>query len=392
MRFVIVGGGIAGITAAMDLVRRNLGTVEVYTDEEYPYYYRPQLTEFLAGTITMNELLRRPLSWYQDRGIDIHLGQYVTAIQPEEKSITVNGETTVGYDKLLLAIGSLPSNPPIKGIDKPGVLTWRTLEDTLEMEKAAATCHDTIIIGGGLLGLEASRGLRNFCSRIKVLEYFPRLMPRQLDSQGASLLQEHVESTGVEVIVNAHTQEITGDERVTGVHLERGLDLPAQTIICAAGVRSNTKIAKEAGIDVNRGIIVDDQMTTNHPDIYAAGDVAEYKGYCWAIAPIAQTQARIASSNMAGENTAYDTVVPSTTLKVVGIDVSSIGRVNPESDEFVEIRNLDREAETYKKIVLHNGQIVGAILINAKPMARGIENKISARESMTIDDAKSLIA
>ena len=217
-------------------------------------------------------------------------------------------------------------------------------------------------------------------------------MPRQLDSQGARLLQEHVESTGVEVIVNAHTQEITGDERVTGVHLERGLDLPAQTIICAAGVRSNTKIAKEAGIDVNRGIIVDDQMTTNHPDIYAAGDVAEYKGYCWAIAPIAQTQARIASSNMAGENTAYDTVVPSTTLKVVGIDVSSIGRVNPESDEFVEIRNLDREAETYKKIVLHNGQIVGAILINAKPMARGIENKISARESMTIEEAKSLIA
>jgi nitrite reductase (NADH) large subunit len=392
MRFVIVGGGVAGITAAMDLARRDLGTVEVYTDEEYPYYYRPQLTEFLAGTITMSKLLRRPLSWYQDLGIDLQLGQRVTSIQPETKTITVNDKKTVEYDKLLLAMGSLPSIPPIKGMDKPGVLTWRTLEDTLEMEKAAVSCHDTIVIGGGLLGLEASRGLKSFCAKITVLEYFPRLMPRQLDREAAGLLQEHVESTGVKVIVDAHTQEVLGEERVTGVHLERGIDLPAQTVVCAAGVHSNIKIAKEAGIDVNRGVIVDDHMRTSETDIYAAGDVAEYKGYCWAIAPIAQTQSRIASSNIAGEETIYDVVVPSTTLKVVDIDVSSIGNVNPEGDDFIEIRNMNREEKTYKKLVLYHGQLVGAILINAKPMARGIENKISAREEMTVDEAKALIA
>lgn len=392
MRFVIVGGGVAGITAAMDLARRDLGTVEVYTDEEYPYYYRPQLTEFLAGSIPMSKLLRRPLSWYQDMGIDLHLGQQVTAIHPDTKTITVNDKQTVTYDKLLLAMGSLPSIPPIQGIDKQGVLTWRTLDDTLDMEKAAISCHDTLVIGGGLLGLEASRGLRSFCAKITVLEYFPRLMPRQLDAEAASLLQEHVESTGVKVIVDAHTQKVLGDERVTGVHLERGIDLPAQTIVCAAGVRSNTTIAKDADIDANRGIIVDDHMSTSAADIYAAGDVAEYKGYCWAIAPIAQTQARIASANMAGQDKVYDVVVPSTTLKVVGIDVSSIGNVNPESDDFTEIRTINREAQTYKKIVLHEGRIVGAILINAKPMARDIEAKISNQETMTPEEAQALIA
>lgn len=392
MRFVIVGGGVAGITAAMDLARRNLGTVEVYTDEEYPYYYRPQLTEFLAGTLTMSRLLRRPLSWYQDRGIDLRLGQRVTAVHPDTKTVTVNDRTTVEYDKLLLAMGSLPSIPPITGIRKPGVLTWRTLEDTLEMEKAAISCHDTVVIGGGLLGLEASRGLKSFCAKITVLEYFPRLMPRQLDKEAAGLLQAHVESTGVKVIVDAHTQEILSEERVTGVHLERGIDLPAQTVVCAAGVRSNTQVAKQAGIDVNRGVIVDNHMTTSEADIYAAGDVAEYKGYCWAIAPIAQTQARIASSNMTGDDKVYDVVVPSTTLKVVGIDVSSIGNVNPEGDDFVEVRTMDRSAKIYKKLVLHEDRLVGAILINAKPMARRIESKISAREKMTLQEAKAFIA
>jgi nitrite reductase (NADH) large subunit len=133
-------------------------------------------------------------------------------------------------------------------------------------------------------------------------------------------------------------------------------------------------------------------MSTSASDIYAAGDVAEYKGYCWAIAPIAQTQARIASANMAGQDKVYDVVVPSTTLKVVGIDVSSIGNVNPESDDFTEIRTMNREAQTYKKIVLHEGRIVGAILINAKPMARDIEAKISNQETMTPEEAQALIA
>lgn len=392
MRFVIAGGGVAGITAAMDLARRKAGDVIVYSDEEYPYYYRPQLTEFLAGNLTMSRLLRRPLSWYEERGIQIKLGQPVTDVDTGEKTVTINHHETVPYDKLLLAMGSLPFVPPIKGAkDKAGVLTWRTLEDTLEMEKTAVSCHNVIVIGGGLLGLEAARGLKSFCAKTTVLEVFPRLMPRQLDVEGARLLQNFVEGLGVKVIVGARTEEIEGNDRVTGVRLQDGQVLPAQTVVIAAGVRGNTTLAEKAGIKVDRGVVVDDHMATSAQDVYAAGDVAVYKGYSWAIAPIAQAQARVAAGNMAGEETVYDVVVPSTTLKVVGIDVSSVGTVNPEEDGYQEIRNLDQEAGTYKKVVLHDDIIVGSIVINDRTLARDLENKIASKTPITHQEAESLI-
>ncbi|MBN1878334.1 MAG: NAD(P)/FAD-dependent oxidoreductase [Anaerolineae bacterium] len=392
MRFIIVGGGVAGITAAMDLARRKVGEVHVYSDEEYPYYYRPQLTEFLAGSLSMNDLLRRPLSWYEGRGIQVHLGQHVMALCPEQKMIALQDGTQVSYDKLLLATGSVPFTPPVTGSDKKGVRTWRTLEDTLEMEKAALICQRVIILGGGLLGLEAARGLRGFCSQITVLEFFPRLMPRQLDVPGSALLQQFVESLGVEVVVGAQAEEILGNVHVTGVRLKSGREFPAQTVLCAAGVRSNVWLAQAAGLRVERGVVVDNTMLTSVPDIYAAGDVAVYKGYNWAIAPIAQAQARIAAANMAGESTVYDVVVPSTTLKVVGIDVASVGIVNPEEDEDCkEVRFLDEEAGIYKKIVLQDGIIVGAIVINDKVIAKQLEQKIAKQESMTLTEARALL-
>lgn len=393
MRFLVVGGGVAGITAAMDLARRRAGEVIVYSDEEYPYYYRPQLTEFLAGNVPLRRLLLHPLSWYQERGIDLRLGRPVTAVHPDRKTVTVGDQEEVSYDKLLLAAGSLPFVPPIAGSDKEGVRTWRTLADTLELEKAAVTCQDTVVIGGGLLGLEASRGLKAFCAHITVVEFFPRLMPRQLDDEGAQLLQDFVESLGVDVIVGARTESFLGNDRVTGVQLHNGTLLPAQTVLVAAGVRPDARLAQDAGIATDRGVIVDDRMATSEPDIYAAGDVAVYKGYSWAIAPIAQAQARIAAANMAGEETLYDVVVPSTTLKVVGIDVSSVGDVNPENDEdVVQIRKLDDDAGTYKKIVLRDGVIVGTIVINDRQLAKELEDRISRQAPMTPDEARALVA
>jgi NAD(P)H-nitrite reductase large subunit len=392
MRFVIVGGGVAGITAAIDLSRRKAGEIVVYSDEEYPYYYRPQLTEFLAGDLPLSRLLRRPLSWYEERGISVRLGKPVTAIHPERKSISVTDGPDMPYDKLLLAMGSLPFVPPVQGTDKPGVLTWRTLEDTLEMEKASVTCQKVAILGGGLLGLEAARGLRGFCHDITVLEFFPRLMPRQLDEEGAQLLRDFVESMGVKVRTGARTEELVGEGRVSGVRLETGEIVPASTVIVAAGVRCNAKLATEAGLQVDRGVVVDTRMATSDPDIYAAGDVAVYKGYSWAIAPIAQAQARVAAANMAGEETHYHVVVPSTTLKVVGIDVSSVGDVNPEDSESIEIRRLDAAAGTYKKIVLRDGIIVGTIMINDKQLAKEMENRIAAESPMTREEAEQLVS
>ena len=391
MRFVIVGAGVAGITAAMDLARRNLGEVIIYSDEEYPYYYRPQLTEFLAGNLPLGRLLRRPLSWYHDRGIDLRLAKPVTAIDPAQKTITVDG-ASVSYDKLLLAMGSLPFVPPMEGADQERVLTWRTLEDTLEMEKAAVTCKDIAVIGGGLLGLEAARGLKSYCANISVLEFFPRLMPRQLDEAGSRLLQDFVESLGITVLVGARCEKILGNGQITGVQLQGGRIVPAQTVVVTAGVRANARLAADAGLTVDRGIVVDERMTTSDPDIHAAGDVSVFRGYTWAIAPIAQAQARVAAANMAGDESLYDVVVPSTTLKVVGIDVSSVGIVSPEDEHATEIRKLDNEAGTYKKVVLRDNVIIGSIVINDRQLAKKLESAISSREPMTPEEARTLIS
>lgn len=390
MRFVIVGGGVAGITAAMDLARRKVGEVVVFSDEEYPYYYRPQLTEFLAGNLTTSHLIRHPLSWYHERGMDLRLGNRVTAVNTESKTVNV-GDEVITYDRLLFAMGSLPFVPPIEGTNRDKVLTWRTFEDTLEMEKAAVTCQDIAVIGGGLLGLEAARGLKSFCGNITVLEYFPRLMPRQLDVPGAQLLQDFVENLGIKVVVGARTQALTGDKQVTGVQLQNGQIISAHTVIMAAGVKCDAALAEAAGVKVDRGIVVDDTMATNTPDVYAAGDVCVYKGYSWAIAPIAQAQGRIAAANMAGEETHYNVVVPSTTLKVVGIDVSSVGIVNPEDGDAVEIRKLDPTAGTYKKIVLRDNVIIGSIVINDRQLAKELERQISEQTAMTPDVAKQLV-
>ncbi len=392
MRFVIVGGGVAGITAALELGNRRLGTVAVYSDETYPYYYRPQLTEFLAGGITLERLLRRDLAWYKGRGIDVYLGRSVTRVAPDAKKITLVDGTRVEYDKLLLATGSVPSVPPLKGVEKSGVFTWRTLADTLELEQAASFCGKTVVLGGGLLGLEAARGLLGFCGAVTVLEFFPRLLPRQLDVEGATVLQRFVESLGIRVVVGAQAEEVLGDQMVTGLRLKDGREFPAGLVLVAAGVRCQARLAQEAGLTVDRGIVVDEYMATSAPDIYAAGDAAVFKGYSWAIAPIAQAQGRIAALNMAGEATAYDVVVPSTTLKVVGIDVSSVGMVNPETADYIEIRASETEANSYRKIVLHDGKIVGSIIINNKVLAKNLENRIAQREAMTPDQARALLA
>jgi len=392
MRFAIVGGGVAGITAAMDLARRNLGEVTVYSDEEYPYYYRPHLTEFLAGDLAMGRLLRRPLSWYRDRGIDLRLGKLVTAVKPAQKTITVGGES-VGYDKLLLATGCLPFVPPIHGADLGRVLTWRTLGDTLKMAKAASACKEIAVIGGGLLGLEAARGLKSHCANISVLEFLPRLMPRQLDQAGSRLLQDFVESLGINVIVGARTEKILGNDRITGVQIQNGQIVPAQTVVVAAGVRANAKLATEAGLTVDRGIVVDERMATSDPDIHAAGDASVFRGSTWAIAPIAQAQARVAAANMAGDESLYDVLAPATTLKIVGIDVSSVGCVNPEDGSATtELPKLDSEGGTYKKIVLRDNVIIGSIVINDRQLAKELENAISSGQSMTPEEAQSLIS
>ncbi len=385
MNHVIVGGGVAGITAALELARRKAGEIHIYTEEHFPYYYRPQLSHFLAGELSMEELLRRPLEWYTQKGINIHLNSKVTGVTPAKKQIQLSDGASIAYDKLLLAAGSLPIVPRMQGADKTGVFTWRTLDDALAIKEYASHCKQVVVIGGGLLGLEAAYGLRKAGLDVTVLEFFSRLLPRQLDQQGAEILQHCIANLGLQIAVSAETSEIQGADKVEGVQLKDGRHFPAQMVLVATGVRCNANLGAEAGLTVDRGIVVDEYLATSAPDVYAAGDIATFQGRTWAIAPIAQTQGRIAAANMAGEPTRYEGQAPSTTLKIVGIDLTSVGNAQPEGENFVEKREINLEAGTYKKIVVQEDKVVGAIVIGDKNLAKKLEGMIENKTALGPD-------
>lgn len=391
MRYVIVGNGVAGITAAAELTNRAAGAIEVYTSEPHPYYFRPQLPPFVAGEIPQERLYARPPSWYEERGIEVHLASPVKRLLPDQKRILLADGTEVAYDRLLLATGSRPFIPPVDGVDKEGVFALRTLDDALTIREYAAQCREAVVVGGGLLGLEAARALSALGLAVTVLEFAPRLLPRQLDEEGAALFRRLVEGIGLRVALSAETTAILGNGKVEGVALRDGRKFPAQMVLFATGVRANIGLAAEAGLEVGRGIVVDERMRTSAPDVYAAGDVASFNGRSWAIIPQARAQAQVAAANMAGEDAVYEEIVPSTTLKVVGVDLTSCGVVNPEEEEYLEIRSAAPEAGRYVKLVLRDGVATGAVVLGDRALARKLERLVVQKAAIDPEEARRLV-
>jgi len=374
MRFVIIGNGAAGITAAAQIAQAAPGSaIDVYTNEKYPYYPRPRLPELLAGTIKVEDLYFHNDAWYERRGIRVHLSTPVTAIAPERHEITLGDGKAISYDRLLLAAGARSFVPPITNADKlQGVFTMRNIDDVLAIRAYAAGKEQAVVIGGGLLGLEAARALRQLGLDTTVVEFAPYLLPRQLDKEGAAILTAIMEKLGLQVVANAATESILDDGagRVRGVALKDGRTLDADLVLISAGVRSNLDLARPAGIAVNKGVTVDAHMQTDAPDVFAAGDVAEFNGIVWGIVPAALEQGRVAGLNMAGQETTYADITPSNTLKVAGVDLTSVGNVNPEGEGYEQLRRTDQDNGIYKKFVLQNGRLVGAILLgDPKPVA-----------------------
>jgi nitrite reductase (NADH) large subunit len=390
MRHVIVGNGVAGVTAAAELARRQAGEVEIYTAERYPYYFRPRLPHFLAGEIPQEDLYVHPPSWYEKRGIKVHKEATVVRLLPSQKRTLLADDSEVPYDNLLLATGGVSFVPPIEVTDKKGVFTLRTLDDALTIQEYAAHCQEAVVIGGGLLGLEAARGLKMLGLSVTALEFFPRLLPRQLDAEGSAIFQRLIEELGIRVGLQAETKSILGNGEVRGVLLKDGREFPAQMVLVAAGARSNAGLAVEAGLQIKRGVQVDERMASSAPDIYAAGDAA-YRGRAWGIIPVASAQALVAAANMAGDNVLYEEVVPSNTLKIVGIDLTSTGTVTPEGEGFVEIRRSDPEAGIYKKLVMKDDTAVGAIVLGDKSLARKLGSIVSGAAKLSREEALNLL-
>jgi nitrite reductase (NADH) large subunit len=379
MKHVIVGSGIAGVTAAQ-AIRRNDPDAEVHLfgAEPYPYYRRPQLWEFIAGQIEQDALTFRPAEWYVERGIELHLGIEVTELDPASHQLALADGTQVAYDRLLLATGARPFIPPYEGTGKKGVFTLRTLDDALAIRAYAKEVSTAIVIGGGLLGLETARALHTAGLEVTVVEFFPYLLPRQLDEEGAQVLQALLEAQGLHVVTGATTEAVLGTPCADCIQLQDSTNIPGDMILFSTGIRSEVGLARASGLEVNRGITVDEHLQTSATGVFAAGDVAEFEGRVYGIIPPAIEQARVAAANMVEMGSViYTGTIPSTTLKVAGAELTTLGEALAEGEEYTQLRRADTALGHYRKIVLRDGRIVGAILLNDEERARPIRQLIA---------------
>ena len=360
-RYVIIGNGVAGATACENIRKNDPdGSITMITEEDIPFYYRVRLPEFISGDITEQELIAKKEEWYRKNNIDLILNQRVVKGDKSERIIETDKGKRLEYDFLLIATGSRAFIPPIKGVNKAGVFTLRNIRDARDIVNYADSVESVVLIGGGLLGLETGNALRKLGKDLMVVEFFPRLLPRQLDSLGAKKLQEIMEGMGFSFRLGARTQEIKGEEKVEGVILEGGEVLDADMVIISAGVRPDIELAKTMGLRIDKGIVVDDHLRTDVDTVYAAGDVAEFNGMLYGIWPAAMEQGKIAGVNMAGGDMKYTGTPMANTLKVLGVNLASAGDIDP--DGLLESRTIEKQ-DVYKKIVIKDNKIVGCIML-----------------------------
>jgi nitrite reductase (NADH) large subunit len=380
MRAVIIGNGLAGTMAAKTLRELNPQVeVVVFAEEKYPYYPRPNLIEYIAGKLPYERIFAFSEEWHIRQKIDIRLGTTVRKILPRSREVELDADRLEPYDVLLIANGASSFVPPIKGADKQGVFSLRTLDDARAMIDYLREHRQVVVIGGGLLGLEIARAIRSLGAEVEVVEFFDRLLPRQLDAQGASLLRSQIEGLGIRVRLGVTTEEILGQKEARGIRLKDGRDIGADLAVIAAGVRPNLGLPQDAGLATDRGLVVDDRLRTSHPQVFAAGDSIQHRGKVYGIIPASFDHARTVAYNMLGEEKKYEGTIPANTLKVVGLYVTSLGLANPEGQGYQEIRNFKKEEGIYKKVVLQDGALVGAIWMGTKKGVNEIAHAVTAK-------------
>ena len=325
---VIVGNGMAAARLVDELAKVALGryAIAVIGDEPRLAYNRVLLSSVLAGETASHDIELKPANWWRDRGVTLKYGCAVTEIDVGRRELKIANEESVGFSRLVLAIGSTPLRLNVPGAELSGVHTFRDSRDVDLLLTLAAQKKRVVVVGGGLLGLEAAYGLAKAGAPVTLLHLMDRLMERQLDVPAGELLKSLVERKGIEVVLNANTGCIYGETYVEGVELTDGRRIDADAVIFAAGIRPNTALARDAGIPVNRGIIVDDHLQTGAPDIFALGECAEHRGTCYGLVEPAYEQGRVLAQHLAGRTSAaYGGSVVATNLKVSGVSVFSAG-------------------------------------------------------------------
>jgi nitrite reductase (NADH) large subunit len=361
---IVIGNGMAAARLVDELARRALGryAVAVIGEEPRLAYNRVLLSALLADEVGFDDLELRPARWWRDRGVTLRYGVRATAVDAAARNVTLAGGTRLSFSKLVFATGSQPIKPDIPGMDLPGVLTFRDVDDVNAIAASKAAGTRVVVIGGGLLGLEAAYGLAKAGARVTLLHLMDRLMERQLDHRAALMLQRAVEARGIAVRLQAQTARIAGNGKVEAVELRDGTTIAADAVVVAVGIRANAALARTAGIEVGRGIVVDDHLETNAAGVHAIGECAEHRGCCYGLVEPAYEQAQLLARRLAGERASYPGSVLATNLKVSGVNVFSAGDFLGATAEAEEIVLSDPAAGVYKKLVIAHGRLVGAVL------------------------------
>jgi len=362
-RLVVVGNGMAGMACVEAILKyAPRFDITVFGDETHVNYNRVLLSAVLAGEKAAEDIVINPLEWYQRNDIRLHVGVRIVDADPGAKTVTGDDGSVTPYDALLLATGSSAWMPRIEGLDKDGVLAFRTLDDTRELIRRANPATKAVVIGGGLLGLEAARGLQVQGCHVTVVHLMPTLMERQLDPDGGAYLMGKMEELGIRVLLGRTTVAVLGNGHVEGVALSDDSCLEADLVVVAAGIRPNVDLAHKAGVAVNRGIVVNDHMETSSPDVFAVGECAEHRGVCYGlVAPLFEQGKVLAATITGNKGPTYTGTVQAAKLKIMGVNVFSAGDWSEQNAE--PVRYEDRALGIYKKLTLRDGKLAGAILV-----------------------------
>ncbi|MFC4534195.1 nitrite reductase large subunit NirB [Sphaerisporangium dianthi] len=374
-RLVVVGNGMAGARTVEEILARGGGdrfVITVFGDEPYGNYNRIMLSNVLAGVEDESGIFLNDMAWYADNGIILHSGRRVTRVDRYARRVYADDGTSTPYDKLIIATGSSAYIPPIPGIRRPGrgfhqgVFAFRTLDDTRAMMRYTREHERAVVIGGGLLGLEAARGLQNHIGHVTLVHAAGHLMNAQLDPQAGAILRRSVERLGIEVVTGARTTEILGKHAVTGIKLDDRRQIPCDVVVIAAGIRANAEVAEVSGLVVERGVVVDDQMRClDEPDIYAVGECVQHRGQTYGLVAPLWDQARVLADHITGKDphAAYHGSRVATKLKVAGVDVAAMGVKEPEREDDETLVFSERKKGVYKSIIVRDGRLVGATLL-----------------------------
>ncbi|MEY9867418.1 nitrite reductase (NADH) large subunit [Peribacillus sp. B2I2] len=391
-KLVLIGNGMAGLRCVEAIIMNNPNAFEItiFGSEPHVNYNRILLSTVLQGNTSFEDIAINERNWYTKHNIQLFTGETVVKIDKETQKIKTDKRREVYYDKLIIATGSVPFILPVTGVDKEGVIAFRTIEDCQKMIENSRKYKKAVVIGGGLLGLEAARGLLNLGMEVNVVHIAEHLMERQLDSTASILLQKELKNQGMHFLLQKETQEIIGNERVERVRFKDGTELEADLVVMAAGVRPNIQLAKESGIDINRAIIVNDYLETSVANIYAVGECAEHQGIVYGLVKPLYEQGEVLAKHICEMKCqGYQGSVLSTQLKVSGVELFSVGDFL--GDETTKsITTFDELDGIYKKVVFQGRKIIGAVLYGDTKASTRLLDMILKRQEVSSEEKGAL--